>query len=99
MTIHNMRNDLPEVSRVQETIRSHLPDSINSWDEGALLGGVVVLGILFLFSLISYINYGELIHFPWGNEGEGYHWPNNHGFLPMIKEKIQTISDEIKSKF
>jgi len=103
MTSHNVRNDFPQVSRVREIIRTHFPESINSVENGVLIGvligGLVVLAIVGLFCLISYIKYGELIHFPWGNEGEGYHWPNNnHGFLPMIKEKIQTIGDEIKSK-
>ena len=100
MTIHNMKYDFPEVSWDQEIIHSYFPYSINSWEEGVMSGGLAVLVILCLFSLISYIKYGELIHFPWGNEGEGYHWPNNnHGIFPTIKAKIQTINDEIKSKF
>jgi len=98
MTIHHRRNDFPDVSRVQENIHARFPESTNSLEEGALIGGLVVLVIVGIFSLISYFKYGELIHFPWGNEGEGYHWPNsNHGLLPLIKEKIQAINDEVKS--
>jgi hypothetical protein len=100
MTINNLRSDIPRVSRDQEITRTHFPDFIKSWDGGALIGGLVALAILCVLSVISYFNYGELIHFPWGNGGEGYHWPeNNHGIWPMIKEKVQIISDEVKSKF
>jgi hypothetical protein len=62
------------------------------WKKVALISTLVVLIILVIIGaicLFTYISHGELIHIPWGNDGKGFHWPDNtHGLVDYLKTRV-----------
>ncbi len=77
---------------------SKMPESLNlsnfigscgfSFQRAALIFGQAALIFWVIsgaISLVTYITHGELIHTPWGNEGQGFGWSNNnHGLLRTL---------------
>jgi hypothetical protein len=91
--IKNTEEIFPEMPEAPKITIPKLPDLISSCGcplkKAALILGLVVLALLVIFgahNIISYITYGELVHIPFGNQGQGFHWPtNNHGVLETFR--------------